>query len=283
MSGNTPAGASGSVLTGEFGQRMMSGVALAAIALTALWAGNWPFGILVALLAAIACWEWGRMIRDTGWDGYLILHAIIVMLAILASIAGYAVPAVVTLVVGAIVLLVLRLSARDALTGLGVLAIGVPAVSLAHLRADSALGLEAILFLFAVVWMTDIGGYVFGRTIGGPKLWLAISPGKTWAGAAGGLILAAITGALAGEVFGDEDMVGVILLAIMLGLAAELGDLAESAMKRRFGRKDASALIPGHGGVLDRIDGLLAAALVATLFAMLRDPMHPAAGLLLWP
>ena len=103
------------------------------------------------------------------------------------------------------------------------------------------------------------------------------------AGAAGGLILAAITGALAGELFGDQDMVGVILLAIMLGLAAELGDLAESAMKRRFGRKDASALIPGHGGVLDRIDGLLAAALVATLFAMLRDPMHPAAGLLLWP
>jgi phosphatidate cytidylyltransferase len=81
----------------------------------------------------------------------------------------------------------------------------------------------------------------------------------------------------------NHDLVGGVMVAVMLGLAAEIGDLAESALKRRFGRKDASTLIPGHGGVLDRIDGLLAAAIVAMLFAMWRHPMHPAAGLLLWP
>jgi len=262
---------------------MLSGIALAAIALAALWSGVWPFGILVAFVAGIACWEWGRMIRNSGFDGFLLLHGAIVVLSTLASTAGYAVPASVALVVGAIVLVILRLGARDSLTGLGVLAIGFPAVSLAHLRGDSSLGFEAVLFLFAVVWMTDIGGYVFGRTIGGPRLWQAISPGKTWAGAIGGLALAAITGALAGGFVANRDVVGSVLAAIMLGLAAEMGDLAESGLKRRYGRKDASALIPGHGGVLDRIDGLLAAAIVALVFAMLRDPMHPAAGLLIWP
>lgn len=267
----------------ELGQRLVSGVALAAIALGALWWGIWPFGLLVALVAGVASWEWGRIIRAIDFDAFFPLHTGIVVLSTLASAAGYAVPASVALAVGAIVMVILRLGARDVLTGLGVLAIGFPAVGLAHLRADPGLGFEAVLFVFAVVWMTDIGGYVFGRSIGGPRLWPRLSPGKTWAGAIGGLALAGTTGAVASVLFGNRDAVGIILVAVMLGLAAEIGDLAESALKRRFGRKDASALIPGHGGVLDRVDGLLAAAIVAMLFAMLRHPMHPAAGLLLWP
>jgi phosphatidate cytidylyltransferase len=283
MSDSSPSGRSRALLTSEFGQRVLSGVALAAVALGVLWAGAWPFGVLVAVIAAVACWEWGRIVRSAAFDGNFLLHATIVVLATLASTAGYAVPAAIALIVGAIVLIILRIGARDMLTGLGVLAIGVPAVSLAHLRADRQLGFEAVLFLFVVVWMTDIGGYVFGRSIGGPKLWPSVSPGKTWAGAIGGLVLAAVAGALTGGLFADNDVAGAVLVAVMLGLAAEIGDLAESALKRRFGRKDASSLIPGHGGVLDRIDGLLAAAMVATIFAMLRDPMHPASGLLLWP
>jgi len=283
MSDAPKAGSGGSLLSTELGQRLVSGAALAAIAVAVLWLGHWPFGLLVALVAGVAAWEWGRIIRGVNFDAYFPLHAGIVVLSTLASAAGYAVPASIALAVGAIVMVILRLGARDMLTGLGVLAIGFPAVGLAHLRAAPSLGFEAVLFLFAVVWMTDIGGYVFGRSIGGPKLWPRVSPGKTWAGAAGGLLLAGLTGGLAGSLLANRDVIGGILVAVMLGLAAEIGDLAESALKRRFGRKDASALIPGHGGVLDRIDGLLAAALVAMVFAMLRDPMHPAAGLLLWP
>ena len=267
----------------DFAARLLSGLALAAVSLAALWFGHWPFGILVAATAVVASWEWGRMVRGTAFDSMFVLQATTIALATLGSTAGYGVPATLVLVVGAVVLLVLRLGRRDLLTGLGVLIIGLPAVCLALLRRDAVLGLESVLFVFAVVWATDIGGYVFGRTLGGPKLLPSISPGKTWAGAIGGLVLAAAVGVGAAWLAGSGDVLAMLLSAVMLSLAAEMGDLAESAMKRRFGLKDASQLIPGHGGVLDRIDGLMAAAVVATLFAMLRSPMHPGAGLLVWP
>jgi phosphatidate cytidylyltransferase len=183
----------------------------------------------------------------------------------------------------AIVKWVLRWRERDLLTGAGVLATGLPGVSLAWLRTDAAHGLEAVLFVFLVVWATDVGGYVFGRTIGGPKLWVRVSPNKTWAGAFGSLFLAGVAGLFTGYAMGSPDVAGIVLVAVMLGVAAILGDLAESALKRRFGRKDASNLIPGHGGVLDRVDGLMAAAVLAALFVMLRSPVNPGAGLLFMP
>ena len=262
--------------------RALSGVAMAAVSVAAVWFGAWSFGLLVAVLGGVASWEWSRIVRRTAFDGFFLVHAAFVVLAALAAMAGYAVPASVGLVVGCIVLLVLRLGRKDLLTGLGVLCIGLPAVCLVLLRGDNAFGLTAMLFVFAVVWATDIGGFVFGRAIGGPRLWPAMSPGKTWAGAGGGLLLAAAAGAGMAWHMRSTDPLAVILVALMLGLAAEMGDLAESALKRSFGLKDASKLIPGHGGVLDRIDGLMAAGVAATVLAMLRNPMHPGAGLLFW-
>ena len=256
---------------------------MVAASLAAVWYGAWPFAVMVGVVAAIASWEWGRIVRGTPFDGYFAAQAVSVLLATLVATAGYAVPASVGLVVVSIVLLILRLRQKDQLTGLGVAAIGLPAVCLALLRSDTAFGLESVLFLFLVVWATDIGGFVFGRAIGGPKLWPAISPSKTWAGALGGLFLAGIVGVAAGQVLASRDSLGLVLVALLLSLAAEMGDLAESSLKRRYGIKDASRLIPGHGGVLDRIDGLIAAAAVATVFAMLRNPLHPGAGLLFWP
>ena len=264
-------------------QRVASGAVLAAASLAAVWLGSWPFAMLVGAVAAIASWEWGRIVRGAGFDGYFGAQAVSVLLATLLSTAGYAVPASIGLVVVSIVLLVLRLRQKDQLTGLGVAAIGLPAVCLALLRSDVLYGLEAVLFLFLVVWATDIGGFVFGRTIGGPKLWPAVSPSKTWAGALGGLLLAGIVGGVASQVLASRDGLALVFVALLLSLAAEMGDLAESALKRRFGLKDASRLIPGHGGVLDRIDGLMAAAAIATVFAMLRNPLHPSMGLLFWP
>ncbi len=267
----------------ELLQRIGSGLVLAAVTLALVWAGAWPFGLLLAAVAGIASWEWSRVVRGVDFDALMLLHAAAVVLAALTAVAGYGVPAAVGLVVVAIVMLILRWRQRDVLTGVGVLATGLPAICLALMRTDNRFGFEAVLFIFLVVWATDIGGYVFGRSIGGPKLWPAVSPGKTWAGAIGGLLLAALTGLAVGWFVASPDSLGVTMAALMLGLAAELGDLAESALKRRFGRKDASNLIPGHGGILDRVDGLMAAAVAAALFAMLRNPMHPGAGLLFWP
>jgi phosphatidate cytidylyltransferase len=270
-------------LPNELMMRIVSALVLVALALGAVWAGAWPFGLLLAVGSGIASWEWGRVVRGVATDGLLILHVAAVVLAVAMAIAGYGVPAAVGLLVVAIVMLVLRWRERDLLTGAGVLVTGLPGISLAWLRTDPTHGLAAVLFVFAVVWATDIGGYVFGRSLGGPKLWVRVSPNKTWAGAIGGLLLAAVAGVLAGRFVSSPDLIGVSLVAILLSVAAILGDLAESAFKRRFGRKDASNLIPGHGGILDRVDALMAAASVAAMFAMLRDPVNPGAGLLFLP
>ncbi len=267
----------------ELLQRIVSGLVLAAVALGAVWAGAWPFGLLLALVAGIAGWEWGRVVRGADWDAFQVLHIAAVASAALIATAGYGVPAAIGLLVVAIVMVVLRWRRRDILTGGGVLATGLPVVSLAWVRTDPVQGLAAVLFIFVAVWATDVGGYVFGRLIGGPKLWVAISPNKTWAGALGGLVLAGAWGGLAAWLLPSPDAGGLILAAIMLAIAAVFGDLAESALKRRFGRKDASNLIPGHGGILDRVDGLMAASVVAALFVMLRNPMHPGGSLLFWP
>ena len=128
-----------------------------------------------------------------------------------------------------------------------------------------AAGPWAIFFLFAVVWCSDIGGYVVGRTVGGPRLAPRVSPGKTWSGAAGGLLFAVIGGGLVSGSWNGKE----VIAAVVLGMAAQLGDLGESAAKRHYQVKDSGRMLPGHGGLLDRVDGLLAAAIVAGVFLAL--------------
>jgi phosphatidate cytidylyltransferase len=126
-----------------------------------------------------------------------------------------------------------------------------------------------VLFVLVVVWATDIGGYFGGRTIGGPKLWPRVSPKKTWSGAVAGVAAACAAGGLTVALTGVGNPVRGFLLAIPLSMVSQAGDLAESAVKRRFGVKDSGHIIPGHGGVLDRVDGLFAAATLAWLIAAL--------------
>jgi len=150
------------------------------------------------------------------------------------------------------------------------------------LRADTTYGLTAIVFLFAIVWATDVMGYVVGRAAGGPKLWPAISPNKTWSGALGGII-GALAAGLAVAAAANLALLPIAILAVILSMVAQAGDLLESAVKRRFGVKDASHLIPGHGGVMDRLDSFIAAALVAAVVGVLRGGPHAIAqGLLIW-
>lgn len=168
------------------------------------------------------------------------------------------------------VLLCARLAGlrRWAALGAGVPYVGAAAAALLWLRSHPAGGRRAVLFVLLVVWASDIGAYLVGRAVGGPRLAPAISPGKTWSGAVGGLLAAALAGAAmgAGGAWGLA-----VAAALLLALAAQSGDLLESAIKRGFGVKDSGRLIPGHGGLFDRLDGLLAAAPVAAGLAMLVD------------
>ena len=151
------------------------------------------------------------------------------------------------------------------------------------LRADAGYGLLAIVMLFAVVWSTDIFGYFAGRAIGGPKLMPAVSPKKTWAGAIGGTLGAMIAAVIMARLFGAFNAMAIAGISLLLSVCAQVGDLFESFIKRKFGVKDSSQLIPGHGGVMDRLDGFWAAAVVGCLIGLARGGFDaPARGLLVW-
>ena len=165
----------------------------------------------------------------------------------------------------------------------GVLYAGLMFAAPVLLRGDTEFGLVVILLLFAIVWGTDILGYFAGRAFGGPKLWPAVSPNKTWSGAIAGTLGAAILSVAVASLFGRLQYGAIAGVALLLSVAAQLGDLMESWVKRQFGAKDASHLIPGHGGVMDRLDGFWAAALLGCLIGIARGGFDaPASGLLVW-
>jgi phosphatidate cytidylyltransferase len=151
------------------------------------------------------------------------------------------------------------------------------------LRQDQSYGIAAIFILFAVVWTTDIAGYFAGRAIGGPKLAPSLSPKKTWSGAIAGLIGTSIVIAVGAQYIAGARIVPLVVLAVVLSVASQTGDLAESSFKRRFDVKDASQIIPGHGGVMDRLDGFWAAVVCAAIIGLARGGFsEPARGLLVW-
>jgi phosphatidate cytidylyltransferase len=229
---------------------------------------------MMALAVALLAWEWvhmcGRRVR--------VLPGMAVPLAVLAAgalaVTDHVRWSLVALGIGFLIAWWFARSMAAALTqpalrlALGVLYIGLAGIALIELRHDTEAGRYNVLFLFLVVWASDIGAYMAGRALGGPKLWPAVSPNKTWSGAAGGL-LAAILVALgtAAAFTPGASTVAVVAVAALLGVASQAGDLLESAIKRHFDVKDSSRLIPGHGGLLDRLDGVLAAAPVAALLS----------------
>jgi phosphatidate cytidylyltransferase len=165
----------------------------------------------------------------------------------------------------------------------GIAYAGIVLIAPIVLRRDRELGLVAVLFLFAVVWSTDILGYFVGRAIGGPRLAPPVSPKKTWSGAGGGALGAIVAGLAVVHIAGDIALLPATWVAFVLSIASQTGDLFESAVKRRFGVKDASHVIPGHGGLMDRLDGFIAASGVAALVGIMRGGLDASArGLLLW-
>ncbi len=266
----------------ELQTRVASGLAMAAVSLALLYWGPAPFAVLLAIIAAVMSWEWAVMVRGESEDVVTALHIGTSILVAALSAFGMAGLALAAVAAGAITAAALRVgSGHVALTAAGVFYTGLPVIALAWLRgSDGALGLLAVLFIIVAVAATDTAAYFSGRYFGGPKLWPAISPNKTWSGLIGGVTAAAIVGALFPVVTGSGWFVWLAGLGLVLGIVAQSGDLAESALKRHFGRKDASQLIPGHGGVMDRMDGLVTASVAAALIALASEAYAPARALL---
>ena len=271
----------GDLLSPELQMRIISGLAVAAIALLMVYWGAVPFAILVFLIGAAMSWEWGGIVRGERFDTAGWLHIFSMAAAAVLANLGLAGLALAAVLIGAIsVGAILFGGGKAQLSSAGVLYTGLPVVALGWLRGDEPLGFQCVLFILLAVAVTDTAAYFSGRLLGGPKLWPAISPNKTWAGLMGGVTAAALTGALFAALSKSETVVWLAILGALLAVVAQGGDLAESALKRHFGLKDASDLIPGHGGFMDRMDGLVTASIAAALLALAIDAYAPARAVL---
>ncbi len=253
----------------ELRLRIVSAIVMAAAILVATWYGGILFRIVAGLLAILIYYEWSKITRlsetnPTGnaWGWFAV-----------AVIAGNTIfgepsldlPLLSGFTLTAALFPVLR-GSNWWLVG-GIVYAGLSGISLAAIRGDELTGFVSILFIFAVVWSTDILAYFVGRAIGGPKLAPAISPGKTWSGAVGGALAALIGGGAVSLAYHGRISLLVLGLALILSIFSQIGDLFESFVKRRFQVKDSSHLIPGHGGFMDRVDGLVFACFTVFLIA----------------
>ena len=242
--------------------RLASAVVLIPLVLADVWLGAWWFAGLVGLLGVLVAREYARMVRPG--DG---LYFMLMMLAglagaVLLPLYGFmASLAVVGLVFVASLVYLLLQAERNGFAFLGIAYVGIPCFALMELRFSGSAGAIAVYWLFAVVWGADSLAYFAGRMIGGPKLWPAVSPKKTWAGLGGAIIGAILAGALVLQLGGSAITGDLLVAAGALAVIEQGGDFYESALKRRSGRKDSGSLIPGHGGILDRVDGLMFAAI----------------------
>lgn len=261
--------------------RLISGaiLALAAVAMTV--AGPVWFSVFVTAAGLIVGWEWCRMVQagQPTLEIIVLIGATILIEAALATM-GADVLALLAGVIGFFVVAIRARRSEPLLTGLGALYVGLPVIGLISLRRDSKSGLEAVMFVFVTVWVLDTAAYFVGRMIGGPKLAPTISPNKTWSGFLGGVLAAGIAGGLVASALPPASALGLAGLSVLLAIVAQGGDLGESALKRYFGVKDSSGLIPGHGGFMDRLDGTMTAAPVAAIIGHVLNASAPAHGLL---
>jgi phosphatidate cytidylyltransferase len=272
----------------NFKRRVASALVLAPIAIAAAYFGGWAFMAVCALAAAAVLWEWTMLVAHKPEPR--IVAPGLAALAVATGLVGATEPtaaiamiAIGTLLVGGLVAFWPGCDLPPFWAAGGVIYAGIVLLSPVLLRNDPQFGLQALLFLFAVVWATDIFAYLIGRKVGGPLLWPRVSPNKTWSGAFGGLVGGVAAGIAVAYASGGTRAAIAGVLALVLSTVAQGGDLFESAIKRRFGVKDTSHLIPGHGGVMDRLDGFLVAALAAVLIGILRQGVAaPARGLLAW-
>ncbi|HEY4919077.1 MAG TPA: phosphatidate cytidylyltransferase [Xanthobacteraceae bacterium] len=263
--------------------RIVSAAVLAPLAVGIAWLGGWTFFAFWILAACRILWEWRKIIADRA-AAHIGLGECAIGAAGVAAMVGFGGVAALIVLYGAVVEWLAARTRRGRFwVAAGIVYAGALPIACILLRADPRYGLVAMLLLFAITWATDICAYFVGRLVGGPKLWRRISPNKTWSGAIAGACGAVVAALAVAHAAGIANSLAASGLALLLSVASQAGDLFESAFKRRFGVKDASHVIPGHGGVMDRLDGFLAAAVLAAMIGVARGGMDaPARGLLLW-
>ena len=260
--------------------RVIAALVLAPLAIAIAYAGGWLWLGFVTLAAIGLYVEWltivGARTPRVMAAGIAMLLGVAVWLGIGRIGATYVIAAL------GVVIAALLSPHRRGWAALGGCYAFAALVASVVVRLDQTYGLAALMFILLVVWVTDIGGYFAGRGLGGPKLWPRVSPKKTWAGAIGGFA-ASLVVAAGFAVAGLGKTGPMLLLGAVLSIASQLGDLFESAVKRRFGVKDSSHIIPGHGGLLDRLDGFVAAIVLAAIFGFLRNGADGVGrGLMVW-
>jgi phosphatidate cytidylyltransferase len=250
--------------------RIASAAVMVPLALGCVWLGGIVFAAMVALLSVGMAFEWLRLCQAPPGPRSVLMFASLPLAVFLTAVGAASSALGLLLVITVVSAVRLRAFSPARPLPFGVPYIGLGAIALVWLRLRPLHGLEAVVLLLLVIWATDIGAYGVGRLVGGARLAPRISPGKTWSGAIGGLLAGMAAGVAAAVVLGVGHFAWqAALLAGTIGCVGQAGDLFESLLKRHFKVKDSGHLIPGHGGLLDRLDAVLAAAPVAALLALL--------------
>jgi len=267
----------------ELALRVGSALVLIPLAIGTAYVGGWPFAVFWGVAAIGVLWEWTALVAGAGQLAVLAAGATALVLAFALAAADHPLAGVSALALGTFAAAALAPADRRSFVAGGVPYAGALGMAPVVLRSDGEYGFLAMVFLFAIVWATDIVAYFVGRAIGGPKLLPRVSPKKTWSGALGGTLAAVLMAMAVAQALASSGLLALALLAVLLSVFAQAGDLFESFLKRKFGAKDSSQLIPGHGGLMDRLDGFVSAALLAALVGLTRGGFEaPGRGLLVW-
>jgi phosphatidate cytidylyltransferase len=263
--------------------RVVTSLVLAPLALGAAYAGGPLFLAFWSLAALGVLWEWQTLVCAADRAAAVAVGGGTLAGAALLLAFDWPAAALALVFLGLLGIAAVAAGGRRAWCLSGLAYAAALLFAPVALRGDPVWGLPAILFIFVIVWLTDIAAYFAGRAIGGPKLLPQISPNKTWSGAIGGAAAAVAGGLLLAWQAGAGHLGAIALVALALSIVSQAGDLLESAVKRRFGAKDSSALIPGHGGLMDRLDGFVAAATAALLIGLAHGGTSaPGRGLMVW-
>ena len=261
--------------------RIVVAAVLIPLAVAIAYFGGWLWIALVTAAAIGLFVEWLAVVGLAGTVALAIRGGVALALGGICFAVGRIDAALIVLTIG-LVAVVSTAPDRRSWAAAGFCYAAAAEIASVLLRLDPVMGFAALMFVLVIVWVTDSGGYFAGRGIGGPKLWPRVSPKKTWAGAVGGFVASLAVG-YGFAVFDLGRTVPLLLAAAVLSVASQLGDLLESAVKRRFGVKDSSHIIPGHGGLMDRLDGFVAAVVLAALFGFLRGGADGVGrGLMIW-
>jgi phosphatidate cytidylyltransferase len=268
---------------GELALRVCSALVLVPLAIGTAYLGGWLFAVFWGLAAMGVLWEWTSLVAKSDQRTVVMTGGASIALAVMLVATGHLLAAVIVLAISTLGVASLAPAKWRSWIAAGVPYAGALGGAPIVLRSGGEDGFLAVIFLFAVVWTTDIVAYFTGRTVGGPKLMPQVSPKKTWSGAIGGTLAAVVVAVVLAKVAALTGLFAIAMLAIILSICAQGGDMFESFLKRRFGAKDSGHLIPGHGGLMDRLDGFVTASVVAALIGLLRGGFEaPGRGLLVW-